>query len=84
MAMTISIDDSLKQEFSDVCAEMGLSASAAFSVFAKAVVRERRIPFAATSEPMPARAERAEEQARREAANAAALAAKTAEAETEA
>lgn len=59
--MTISIDDSLKQEFSDVCAEMGLSASAAFSVFAKAVVREKRIPFEVTSERTYSRAARDDE-----------------------
>ncbi|MDO4796549.1 MAG: type II toxin-antitoxin system RelB/DinJ family antitoxin [Coriobacteriales bacterium] len=60
MAMTISIDDTLKQEFSDVCAEMGLSASAAFSVFAKAVVREKRTPFEVTSERVDSRAVRDE------------------------
>lgn len=50
MAMTISIDDALKREFSEVCADIGLTASAAFNVFAKAVVRERRIPFELRSE----------------------------------
>ena len=49
MAMTISIDDDLKREFSEVCGDIGLSASAAFGVFAKAVVRERRIPFELTA-----------------------------------
>ena len=50
MAMTISIDDELKDQFCEICKEMGLSASAAFTVFAKAVVRERKIPFTITSE----------------------------------
>lgn len=45
MAMTISIDDDLKDEFSNVCKEMGLTPSAAFGVFARAVVREQAIPF---------------------------------------
>ena len=44
--MTISIDDDLKREFSEVCREIGLPPSTAFGIFAKAVVRERAIPFA--------------------------------------
>ena len=50
MAMTISIDDELKDQFCAICHEMGLTASAAFTVFAKTVVRERRIPFEISSE----------------------------------
>ena len=46
MSMTISIDDDLKREFSEVCREIGLPPSTAFGIFAKAVVRERAIPFA--------------------------------------
>lgn len=45
MAMTITMDDELKAQFSEVCAEIGMSASTAFNIFAKKVVRERRIPF---------------------------------------
>ena len=61
MPMTISIDDPLKKEFTEVCAEIGLSASAAFNVFAKAVVRERRIPFELSSESAYERERRAYE-----------------------
>lgn len=43
--MTVSIDDELKRELSSVCKDMGTAPSTAFSVYAKAVVRERRIPF---------------------------------------
>jgi DNA-damage-inducible protein J len=46
MPMTISIDDDLKRDFTDVCKEIGLPPSTAFGIFAKAVVRERAIPFA--------------------------------------
>ena len=46
MAMTISIDDDLKKDFTDVCREIGLPPSTAFGIFAKTVVRERAIPFA--------------------------------------
>lgn len=45
MPMTISIDDDLKREFTDVCKEIGLPPSTAFGIFAKTVVRERAIPF---------------------------------------
>ena len=45
MSMTISIDENLKKDFSDVCKEIGLTPSTAFSIFAKTVVRERSIPF---------------------------------------
>ena len=45
MAMTISIDDELKRDFTNVCKEIGLPPSTAFGIFAKTVVRERAIPF---------------------------------------
>ena len=45
MSMTISIEDDLKKEFTEVCREIGLTPSTAFGIFAKAVVRERAIPF---------------------------------------
>ena len=50
MSMTISIDDQLKNEFTEVCNEIGMSASTAFNIFAKRVVREKRIPFTLTSQ----------------------------------
>jgi len=46
MPMTISIDDDLKRDFTEVCKEIGLPPSTAFGIFAKTVVRERAIPFA--------------------------------------
>ena len=49
MSMTITMDDALKAEFSEVCAEIGMSASTAFNIFAKKVVREKRIPFELSS-----------------------------------
>ncbi len=44
--ITIRMDNELKQDFSHLCDEIGLSMGTAFTLFAKAVVRERRIPFA--------------------------------------
>lgn len=44
-AISIRIDDDTKEQFDAFCDSVGLSVSAAFNLFAKTVVRERRIPF---------------------------------------
>ncbi len=41
----IRMDDSLMEHFDALCTDLGMSASTTITVFAKAVVRERRIPF---------------------------------------
>lgn len=43
--ISIRVDQSLKKSFDLLYEAFGLSATAAFSIFMKAVVRERRIPF---------------------------------------
>jgi DNA-damage-inducible protein J len=43
--LTIRLNPTLKDQFSAVCEDMGLSVSSVFGLFAKAVVRERKIPF---------------------------------------
>lgn len=43
--MTIRVDEQLKRSFDILCDQFGLSNTAALSLFMKAVVRERRIPF---------------------------------------
>lgn len=53
MPMTISMDDTLKREFTAVCKEIGLSPSTAINIFARAVVREKGIPFKLTSADTP-------------------------------
>ena len=47
MTETISlrIDKETHKEMSQVCTELGLSLSAAFNMFAKAIAREKRIPL---------------------------------------
>lgn len=42
---SVRMDENLKQEFDSLCKEFGMNASTAINVFARAVVRERRIPF---------------------------------------
>lgn len=43
--LSIRIDESVKKEFDAFCSEVGLNTSVAITLFAKAVLRERRIPF---------------------------------------
>lgn len=48
MASTVvnfRLDEDTKRDMEVVCEEMGITMSAAFNIFAKTVVRERRIPF---------------------------------------
>lgn len=43
--LNIRMDDDLKKNMEQTCAEMGMSVSTAFTVFAKKVTKEKRIPF---------------------------------------
>ena len=43
--INIRMDEALKQEFDSLCKDLGLTMTAAFTVFAKTVVRRQRIPF---------------------------------------
>lgn len=47
---SIRMDSNLKKEFDSICDDFGMSSTTAINVFAKAVVRERRIPFEIRSE----------------------------------
>ncbi|MBO4931512.1 MAG: type II toxin-antitoxin system RelB/DinJ family antitoxin [Clostridia bacterium] len=49
--VNFQMDEELKKSMEMVCAEMGLSMTAAFTIFAKKVSRERRIPFEVTADP---------------------------------
>ena len=42
---SVRMDEKLKKEFDELCNDFGMTASTAFNVFARAVVRERKIPF---------------------------------------
>ena len=49
---SVRMDEPLKNQFEALCVDFGMSMTTAINVFAKAVVRERRIPFEITaSEP---------------------------------
>lgn len=45
------LDEDVKRNMEQVCKEMGLSMTAAFTIFATKVSRERRIPFEITADP---------------------------------
>ncbi|MBQ3824859.1 MAG: type II toxin-antitoxin system RelB/DinJ family antitoxin [Spirochaetaceae bacterium] len=45
VAVSVRMDSQLKNEFSLICQDFGLPVSTAITLFAKAVVREHRIPF---------------------------------------
>ncbi len=42
---SVRMDENLKRQFDTLCEEFGMSATTAFNVFARAVVREKKIPF---------------------------------------
>lgn len=42
---SVRMDETLKRQFDKLCSDFGMTASTAINVFARAVVRERRIPF---------------------------------------
>ncbi len=45
------MDEDLKTQMEEVCKEMGISMTTAFTIFAKKVIRERRIPFEVSADP---------------------------------
>lgn len=55
MAQTVNVnfklDEDVKKRMEQVCSELGLSMSAAFTIFAKKVGREHRIPFEVSIDP---------------------------------
>ena len=55
MSQTVNVnfklDSDVKKSMEQACSDMGLSMSAAFTIFAKKVGRERRIPFEVSADP---------------------------------
>lgn len=55
MAQTVNVnfrlDEEVKKSMEQVCADLGLSMSSAFTIFAKKVSREKRIPFDVSIDP---------------------------------
>ena len=42
---SVRMDEDLKQQFDNLCTAFGMNMSTAINVFARAVVREKKIPF---------------------------------------
>ena len=51
VSVNFKLDSDVKKSMEEACAAMGLSMSAAFTIFAKKVGRERRIPFEVSADP---------------------------------
>lgn len=49
--VNIKMDEDVKKRMERACSEMGLTMSAAFTIFAKKVGREFRIPFEVSADP---------------------------------
>ncbi len=45
------MDEDLKKNMEMVCSDMGLTMTTAFTIFAKKVIKERKIPFEITADP---------------------------------
>lgn len=54
MAQTLvnfRIDETTKKQMEQICNELGITMSSAFNIFAKKVIREKRIPFDVSIDP---------------------------------
>ena len=51
--LSVRMDEQVKKQFDEFCSEVGMNASVAVNIFAKAVLRERRIPFEIAAETDP-------------------------------
>ena len=49
-AFTIRMDTDIKKRFDELCKDFGMSANTAFNIFARAVIKQERIPFEVESE----------------------------------
>jgi DNA-damage-inducible protein J len=47
------MDSEVKKQLDDFCAQVGMNATVAFNMFARAVLREKRLPFDVTTESDP-------------------------------
>ncbi len=49
---SVRMDEELKTELDALCSQFGMNTSVAINIFARAVVRERRIPFEISADSM--------------------------------
>ena len=48
--ISIRVDKTVKEKFCDLCEDFGLTTTAAFTLFMKSVIREKKIPFEISAE----------------------------------
>lgn len=58
--VNFKLDEDVKKGMENACYDMGLTLSAAFTIYAKKVARERRIPFEVSADPFYSEANQAE------------------------
>ena len=63
--VSIRMDNDLKEQFSAFCADMGMSMTTAFNIFARKTVREYRLPFEIGGDPLNAATREALDEVRR-------------------
>lgn len=51
VSVNFRMDADLKRSMEEVCAELGMSMTTAFTIFAKKMSREKRIPFEVSVDP---------------------------------
>lgn len=49
--VNIRMDEDLKKSMEEICKELGLNMTTAFTIFAKKMTREKRIPFEVSVDP---------------------------------
>ena len=49
-AFTVRMETDTKKRFDELCKDFGMSANTAFNIFARTVIKQRRIPFEVESE----------------------------------
>ncbi len=50
---SVRMDSEVKKQLDDFCAKVGMNTTVAFNMFARAVLREKRLPFDVTTESDP-------------------------------
>ena len=63
--VSIRMDNDLKEQFSAFCADMGMSMTTAFNIFARKTVREYRLPFEVGGDPLNAETRESLDEVRR-------------------
>jgi len=50
---SVRMDSEIKKQLDDFCTQVGMNTTTAFNLFARAVLREKRLPFDVTTESDP-------------------------------